>query len=453
MPVSKVPEIVTTQIPLNPIEPVTGDDQDYVTVNGGAAGTAVGFGWLLENAHLRTDMDCDSMLLLNVREVVPVPPPLIDTDDPRLSDSRNMLDGSVYDKSVADDAAIEQSKLNLNGFIPPNYLVAPDSIVTTGAPSNPLEEVDGDDGNAVTVGGITQVRDELVFDGVTSQPVTGDDGQPVTVSDPSSRLLSQYAASGLLVERVANKGQDGGYCPLDSSGHIPPQFIPAGGLGSVTFIGLSFPPEFTSSPPSGNNGDIVFGALFEAAPAQSWFGTAPTGSDAPGQALTPRFHTAPVAVALIPNLDASVIGSGVFNLSRMPYAHMGVFTPGPPVIGSAPSSTSSAGILPDPGAIGDPTDYLARDMSYKKMAPPPSYEPPVPDPSIVNQGGGRIAITSQLAGVSLFYRINFTGLFHPIPPLPFYVDPGLTVEAYGAKQGYINSNIVTLTVPPRPSGT
>ena len=386
----------------------------------------------LENGKLVTDLECADFDLRNVGAFRPVPPPLIGTDDPRLSDPRPMLDGSVFNISVADDAGIQQSKLNLNGTIPPNYLLDPNGPVTTGAPDDPLELVLGDDTDVVTVGGISQQSDQRVI--VPPDDVTGDDGQ-VVISGDNYPPLHDYAARGDLVQYKAQKGQLNGYCPLDINGQMPSAFYPLSGGGSVNYVELSME-AFVLSPRSVDHGSVNFVALWDEAPAQSWFGTTLDEH--------PQFHTSPIPVSLIPDLPASQIGSGVFVLSRLPFAQDGAAS-GAPGIGTSPIAP---GILSDPGAKGDPTDYVARDMTYKKMAPPPTYEPMVPDPAIV-YSSGRISFTDSLADTSIFYRLDFTGLFAPAPAAPFLVDPGVTVEAYGAKIGYQNSNISQFQVPPR----
>jgi hypothetical protein len=138
-------------------------------------------------------------------------------------------------------------------------------------------------------------------------------------------------------------------------------------------------------------------------------------------------------------LDATKIVSGVFSLPRVPVA-----------VGVGPAHAS--GIVPDPGATGDPKDYLARDITFKTMQPPPSYQPAVPEPSItvVDTEPDQVFITIEdtLDGASVFYRLNLIGNFAPAPLGPFFVSPGVTVEAYAAKIGYDNSPISSFTIPP-----
>jgi hypothetical protein len=413
---------------------------------------------LLENAALVTDLDCAGHNLFRFGHFVPIPPPLVGIDDPRLSDQRLMLDGSVFDISVAVDAGIQQHKLNLNGNMPPNYLLDPNGPVTTGAPIDPLEEVVVKTGETtvnvttggvtdlpvttggipdeavtvladvyevVTVGGITQNAAERVF--VPPEEVLGDDGNVVTTGyfyPP----LHDYAARGDLVQHDAEKGLANGYCPLDGTGRMPSAFYtPVGPGGTINYLGLVLPDDFTVTPGAMTSGSGVFTVTWKNAPALSWFGAAGT--------TAPKFYATPFPDELIPNLDASKITSGVCDLDQLPVAGMGL----------------GQGIVTDPGATGDPTDYLARDMTYKKMGPEPNYEPVTPNPSITfmywSDSQAAIQITDLLEGASLFYRINFSGTFIPVPAGTFLVDSGVTVEAYGAKIGYNNSQIVTLSIP------
>src|SRR4030095_11876313 len=76
----------------------------------------------LDNGLLESDLDCRDFDLNNVGFVDPVPPNLVSSDDPRLSDARNPLPGSVTNASVALNAGILQEKLNLNGNIPTAWL-------------------------------------------------------------------------------------------------------------------------------------------------------------------------------------------------------------------------------------------------------------------------------------------------------------------------------------------
>jgi hypothetical protein len=127
----------------------------------------------LDNGLMVTDLDANNFRILNLVEISPPPTGLVTTDDPRLTDARAPLEGSVVDASVADGAAIDQSKLNLDGDIPTTWL----------------------------------------------------------------GLDSTHAAQGDLVEYTANKGIPGGYAELDGTGKVPPAQLPPDiGTGTVTSV-------------------------------------------------------------------------------------------------------------------------------------------------------------------------------------------------------------------------
>lgn len=163
---------------------------------------------ILENAVLNTDLDCRKFNLINLGTVDPPPVNLVASDDARLTDARVPLDGSVTDASVDAGAAIDQSKLNLDGDIPVAWL------------------------------------------GTTSTT----------------------AAQGDLAEYIANKGQPNGYAALDGSGKVPSAQLPAGiGAGTVTSVDISLPIELsvTGNPVTGSG---TLAIAWANAPATSWFG-------------------------------------------------------------------------------------------------------------------------------------------------------------------------------------
>ena len=179
---------------------------------------------ILENAILGTDLDGNFQDLLNVAALDPVPLNIATSDDIRLSDARPPLPGSVTDESVADDAAIVQSKLNFNGQIPTAWL-----------------------GTA-----------------------------PGT------------AAPGDLAEYVANKNQPGGYAGLDGSGKVPSAVLPGDtGTGTVTSVGLSMPPASFTVAGSPITGAGTFAVAWLAAPDASWFGNKSGAPGAPQFYTTP----------------------------------------------------------------------------------------------------------------------------------------------------------------------
>ena len=163
---------------------------------------------ILDNALLGTDLDGNFQDLLNVNALVPIPLNLATSDDPRLTDGRVPLPGSVTDASVAAGAAIVQSKLNFNDVIPPAWL---------GTASN-------------------------------------------------------QAAQGNLAEYLSSKNVPGGYAGLDGTGKIPSSVLPGTtGTGTVTSVDLSMPAGFTVSghPVTGAG---TLGVAWAAVTDQSWFG-------------------------------------------------------------------------------------------------------------------------------------------------------------------------------------
>lgn len=319
----------------------------------------------IQNGLLLSDLDADGFNLLNVGSIVPVPLGLVADDDPRLTDARAPLDGSVTNESVAEDAAIAQSKLNLNGGIPAGWLGTTDTT----------------------------------------------------------------AARGDLAEYIANKGQPDGYASLDSGGLVPVAQLPDGaGSGTVTSVGLTMPAEFnvTGSPITSNG---AFAVAWANAPGTSWFGNDTGGS------ATPAFKTTEIPGALIPDLDAAKITTGVFDPDLLPVA-VGV------------GVSHAPGAVPDPEASGDVTDYLARDMTYQ---PVPTfdlpYQPNVPDPTFtVNPtgGGANVIVTRGLLGSNLFYAID-AGDF-AIYTGTVFVATGSVIYAYGAAAGYNNSSVVNESI-------
>jgi hypothetical protein len=171
----------------------------------------------IDNGELGTDLDCGNFDITNVGSLTPVPINLVATDDPRLTDARVPLDGSVTNASVALDAAIAQDKLNLNGPIPSAWL----------------------------------------------------------------GTSSTTAARGDLTEYKSNKGVPGGYAALDATGKLPVAQLPLdAGTGTVTSVGLSASSEFsvTGSPVTTSG---IIALAWVSVPAGSWFGNPTASSAPP----------------------------------------------------------------------------------------------------------------------------------------------------------------------------
>jgi hypothetical protein len=325
---------------------------------------------LIENGQLSSDLDAKDFDLNNVGAVDPVPDNLVGTDDPRLNDPRVPMPNSITDSHVSGTAAILQSKLNLNGPMPAAWM---------GTAAN-------------------------------------------------------QAAQGNLAEYIANKGQPGGYAPLDGTGKVPSANLPAAiGTGTVTSVGLTMPAELSvSGSPVTSSGTIA--VAWANAPGFSWFGNDAVGASAP------LFRTTPLPVGLIPNLDASVVASGVFAPARIPVA-VGV------------GVSHAAGAVPDPGPSGTPSDYLARDMTYKtKPTIGPAYQPVVPNPAFsivpgVVVGTYDVGISETVPGSLIFYSLTGATSGFQEYSTPVNMPTATPIWAYAAKLGYNNSNVVTTTTP------
>jgi hypothetical protein len=145
---------------------------------------------IAENAQMVTDLDCQWHDLKNVLHFYPVPGNLVQITDKRLFDPRPMLPGSVIDESVADNAAILQSKLNLNGLMPTAWFQA-------------IPDLD----------------------------------QPAIL----------WAARGDQSELLVRKGALNGYAPVDDNRRIPPAYVTSGaGMGTVTEVLFGFPDLFNT---------------------------------------------------------------------------------------------------------------------------------------------------------------------------------------------------------------
>jgi len=321
---------------------------------------------IIEDSVLSTDLDAQNYFLLNLGGFSPTPANLVTTSDPRLTDARMPLPGSVTDASVAVGAAIAQSKLALTDPIPPAWL---------GTGSN-------------------------------------------------------QAAKGSDVEYIANKNIAGGYAGLDGTGKIPSAALPAAtGTGTITSAGLTMPAALTvtGSPITASG---TFAVAWASVADQSWFG------NNSGSAGAPQFYTTPLPASLIPSLDASIITSGAVPAARLPAA-VGV------------GGSHAPGAVPDPGASGTATDYLARDMTYKAVPSlGPTYQPTIPNPTFgasANLTGPiTVTIADTVAGCTFFYSLTSSSTGFLEWPSTGYVSlpTSSTLWAYAARPGYNNSAVV-----------
>src|SRR4029077_1047123 len=320
---------------------------------------------IIEDSVLGSDLNCSEFSLSNLGGLDPLPPNLAQSDDPRLTDAREPLPGSVTNASVAPGAAIAQSKLDLSGPIPPAWL------------------------------------------GTTADT----------------------AARGDLAEYLSNKGQPGGYAALDGSGKVPSAQLPAAvGTGTVTSVGLSMPGDFiVSGSPMTGAGPLS--VAWDSVADLSWFGNK---AGAPGP---PQFYTSPLPPSLIPNLDASMVTTGVLGPALLPVAVRLAVSHAP-------------GAVPDPGdgsAGALATDYLARDMSYKpKPSLGPTYQPTIPNPvlNISSNLTGPVTVSPSTtpSDVIFFYSlVGATSDFVEFPGSGYISLPGGdTVWVYAAHAGYNN---------------
>lgn len=354
---------------------------------------------IVENAQLSTDLDARWNTLQRVLHFYPVPGNLVQITDPRLFDGRNMLPGSVINESVSPQAAIVQSKLNLNGLMPSAWF----------APPGP--------------------------------PPAG------AIDQPAPAI---WAARGDLAELKVRKGAPNGYAAVDDNLRLYPANVTQGpGLGTVSEVHFSFPNQFLAINQLVGS-DQSCSVAWEPAPNNSWFGvfgdTGHSGVSAgsgggPGLVtMEPQFHVEPLPDVFFPKLDADKFTTGQFAGDTLPVA---VYGP-----------NHSHGAVPDPGGIGDgdPDEYLARDMSYRHFDAQHFYQPKVDKPTItlISIQGSRITVTirTEVPGALLFDRLGRPS-FHEVeaPEFTLLVPRGMLLEAYAAKEGYKNSDIASYTAP------
>jgi hypothetical protein len=298
------------------------------------------------------------------------------------------------------------------------------------------------DGRAITPGTVTDLS-------VAATAAIAQSKLNLNGSLPSAWLGigANQAARGDLSERVANKGALNGYAALDSGGLIPPANVATGaGAGKVNTVALKMPAEFTVGGTNPVTASGSFSATWNNTPDKSWFGV--NGMLTLGPSLVPSFLSGLLPTQLLPTLDASKFTSGTFTILRLPVA-------------AGLGAAHAVGILPDPGAKGDPNDYLGRDMQWHAFKSYISLQPTVPNVHITfnSQKGAlcSITISSPLAGSVLFYRVN-GGVFLEVHSadsagtasnsITLSLLAGDFIEAYASRAGYNNSAIATYTVTP-----
>lgn len=369
------------------------------------AGVFMGARTTLNNGILVSDLDANNHKITNL------------SVDQQYPGTANVADNSILNIKIASNAAILQSKLNLNGVIPTAWL---GSTSTTAAQGNLVELLANKAANNGYAG----------LDGA-GKVTTGE--LPTNIPTGWLGVTSTTAAQGNLVELLSRKAQVNGYASLDSGGKIPVGQLPdSAGVGTVTSVGMTVPSILTlSGSPVTTSGTLAV-SLTNAA-AVSWFGN-PTAP-----AAVPIFNTTALPIALIPSLDTAKITTGTLAAARLPVM-IGV------------GGSHAIGAVPDPGASGTATDYLARDATYKAIPGVSSYQPVIPQvamPASTNTTGARtITITSlSVPGSAIFYNKSDDALgFRPYTG-SITVQPEQYVDSYAAKAGYTNSTMRRYTNP------
>jgi hypothetical protein len=299
---------------------------------------------------------------------------LLHVNDPRLTDSRTMIIGSVTDESVygapiqppdepvPPDQRIVQSKLNLNGTMPLSFV---------------------------------------------------------------NNSFFPSAARGDLYQPLSEKGAANGYASLDGTGHIPSGQITMTGTGTLKDLQVTTPSLFTLSAIL-SSGSISMSGGWSAAPGLSWFGTPPS-LDA---TVPPGYFQGPVSPSLVPSLAASKVISGTLNNQRLPVA-LGLGAGHS--IGAVPD-TGTAGNPTD--YLGRDMQWkpMTPSLAYQPTLNAPvisviSFDAIEPDAVNVNISTADHDICFyHLSSSPSPLFVQFTG--------PVSVPSGQTIEAYAVKTGY-----------------
>jgi hypothetical protein len=341
---------------------------------------------IVDNASLSTDLDCQFNDLQKILHFYPTPLGLVQLTDPRLSDPRNMLPGSVINESVAGNAAIVQSKLNLNGVIPPNWFA-------------PAPDID--------------IPAPLIF------PVRGD-----------------------LAELLPRKGAPNGYAAIDSNRRLlPANVTPGPGLGTVSEVIFSFPDQFTEMAP-GAGAAVSYNLTWRNVPDNCWFGIngdtgLPSGSGPGITTMDPQFYVDQLPIELLPAIDAAKFTTGLFDPEVLPIAEFGE--------DHHPGMVPDPGLQGDPNDyLGRDMDW-----HHFLSGPPYQPQVATPSIELISMQGNiaTITIRSREPGSVLFYRAGRPSFVEaPGTEITIQLPRGILIEAYAAKQGYNNSNVASYTV-------
>jgi hypothetical protein len=341
---------------------------------------------IIQNAVLGSDLDAQNFNINNVATLTPVPSNIVGTVDSRLSDQRVPLDGSVTNAKVAASAAIDQSKLNLNGVIPAAWL------------------------------------------GTTSAT----------------------AATGSLSEYKSNKGIAGGYAGLDGTGKVPAAQMPVGaGLGTVTSVGVAVPGTIYNVTGSPVTGAGTINLALNSQPLNTWFGNLGPGSAPPvfnnvpipssmiGSLDASKITTGVFALSLLPVAVGAGTSAGAAGI-----------VPNPGTLGPSVLSTDYLARDMTFKAIPIPPSPLSYQPSIPNLviAVPPQdgvstgagqiYVIPT---SVVNQVTFFYSFTGSTGPFSEFTNISI--FVQPVTPGP------AQVWFYASRVGYNNSAVATYINP------
>jgi hypothetical protein len=278
------------------------------------------------------------------------------------------------------------------------------------------------------------------------------------------------AAQGNLAEFLSHKGVADGYASLDSSGKLLSSQLPAlAGTGTVTSVSVAtangvsgtvtaptitpaitiilgnIVPKSVEITETNGNGSI---RLFKQG----------AGSD-PTLLGQPMLWADSIGRLNYRNVGGLQIrlGAGLFSgphTADFPDKD-GVFAYtddlATTIVGVGGSH--KGGLVPDTGASGTASDYLARDATWKAIptAAGPTYQPQVPvatiSPSTNTTGARNITISDSLSGTAIFYEIGASAG----PFLPYTgtvsLPAGSIIYTYAAKAGYTNSPMANYTNP------
>jgi hypothetical protein len=160
--------------------------------------------------------------------------------------------------------------------------------------------------------------------------------------------------------------------------------------------------------------------------------------------IKPSFLLKTLPPELMPDIDAAKFTSGVFSPEVLPE-----------------TTDTTHGMVPDPGFVGLPTDYLGRDMEWHTTPPEAIGMPTAPMPVITldSWSDKEVIVTVRSA-------LPDSSLFTLLQKYPDYTSPGFSLAkmkndsdedvhitmtvndrdilwAYAAKDGYNNSGFVT----------